>query len=124
MFQRHGSHTAIAALASPGPIAAAASCPVVPRANVRRLPSGSVIVTACSPTAGSVTAVVMAAPFWHGRGWVAGRKMWRCSGGVKRRGAPVLDQITEALGGWEGFAEEAGVHPNRVRFIASEFRRF
>ena len=44
--------------------------------------------------------------------------------GIKRRGAPVLDQISEALGGWEGFAEEAGVHPNRVRFIASEFRRF
>ena len=37
---------AIAALPRPGPIAAATSCPVTPRANVRRLPSGSVIVKA------------------------------------------------------------------------------
>lgn len=36
----------------------------------------------------------------------------------------ILDQVAAGLEGWERFAEEAGVHRNRVRFIASEFRRF
>ena len=37
--------TAKAALASPGPMAAATSAPVTPRANVIVLPSGKVMVT-------------------------------------------------------------------------------
>jgi len=44
--------------------------------------------------------------------------------GIRRRGAAVLDQVAAGLARWEKFAEAAGVHPNRVRFIASEFRRF
>jgi hypothetical protein len=44
--------------------------------------------------------------------------------GIRKGGAAILDQVTAGLAGWERFAEEAGVHPNRVRFIASEFRRF
>ena len=44
--------------------------------------------------------------------------------GIRKGGAAILDQVTAGLAGWEHFAEEAGLHPNRVRFIASEFRRF
>ena len=37
---------------------------------IRRLPSGRAMVTTCSPTAGSVTAVVIAAPWaWVADGW-------------------------------------------------------
>jgi serine/threonine-protein kinase HipA len=42
--------------------------------------------------------------------------------GIKKDGAAILAEVTGALGEWERFAGEAGVHANRVRFIASEFR--
>ncbi len=42
--------------------------------------------------------------------------------GIKKDGAAIVAEVTGALREWEGFAEEAGVHANRVRFIASEFR--
>lgn len=42
--------------------------------------------------------------------------------GLRKSGAAILAGVTAALREWERFAEEAGVHANRVRFIASEFR--
>ena len=42
--------------------------------------------------------------------------------GLRKRGAAILEGVTAARREWERFAEQAGVHANRVRFIASEFR--
>lgn len=42
--------------------------------------------------------------------------------GIRKDGAAILEEVTGALREWERFAQEAGVHTNRVRFIASEFR--
>jgi len=42
--------------------------------------------------------------------------------GLRKAGAAILEDVTGALREWERFAHEAGVHANRVRFIASEFR--
>ena len=43
--------------------------------------------------------------------------------GLRKDGADILGEVTAALEEWERFAREAGVHANRVRFIASELRR-
>jgi serine/threonine-protein kinase HipA len=42
--------------------------------------------------------------------------------GLRKAGVAILEGVTGALREWERFAHEAGVHANRVRFIASEFR--
>jgi serine/threonine-protein kinase HipA len=42
--------------------------------------------------------------------------------GLRKGGAALLEGVIAALREWERFAAEAGVHANRVRFIASEFR--
>ncbi len=44
--------------------------------------------------------------------------------GIKHDGAHVIEQVGEALGTWERHAREARVPIERIRFIASEFRRF
>jgi serine/threonine-protein kinase HipA len=43
--------------------------------------------------------------------------------GIRRDGEEVLEQARTALDDWESYAREAGVPLDRVRFIASEFRR-
>lgn len=42
--------------------------------------------------------------------------------GLRKDGAAILAEVTGALREWKRFAEAAGLHANRVRFIASEFR--
>lgn len=43
--------------------------------------------------------------------------------GIRKDGVVILDEVAGALREWERFAQQAGLHANRVRFIASEFRR-
>lgn len=43
---------------------------------------------------------------------------------IRKDGAPIIDRVNAALDDWERFALEAGVPRDRLRFIASEFRRF
>lgn len=44
--------------------------------------------------------------------------------GIKQDGAPVLQQVLNALGHWRGYATEAGVPEDRVSTIENLFRRF
>ena len=43
--------------------------------------------------------------------------------GLKQGGGPILEEVLGALAHWEDCASQAGLHANRVRFLASEFRR-
>src|SRR3954454_24938366 len=83
--------TAIAALASPGPIAAANSAPVNGAGNSRRLPSGRVTATGCPGRGGAViirSEFSLIAPYTPSKSAVrAGRNGHEKTPSVARRGS-------------------------------------